>query len=100
MFASTLCRRCIPALAIVAGLGGCAGQTATGPFVPSAAAQSRPQAVPLHGGFRMFAANRDAASVVAFESTANGNVAPIATIAGSKTTLTQPDALAVDTSGK
>src|SRR5580700_1647491 len=100
MSTSTLCRRCIPALAIVVGLGGCAGATATGPFVPGAAAQSGPQALPLHGGFRMFAANRDGASVVAFESTANGNVAPVVTIAGSKTTLSQPDALTMDVSGK
>ena len=99
MFASIFCRRGIPALAIVVGLAGCAGGTATGPFVPGTAAQSHPQALPLHGGSRMFAANRDAGSVVAFESTANGNVAPIVTIAGSKTTLSQPDALTMDISG-
>ena len=82
MSTSTLCRRAFRPSRSSSVSAAVPAQTATGPFVPGAAAQSRPQALPLHGGFRMFAANRDGASVVAFESTANGNVAPVVTIAG------------------
>ncbi len=38
MLTSILCRRGIAALEVVVGLSGCAGGTATGPFVPGGAA--------------------------------------------------------------
>lgn len=42
MSISTLSGRGVPALALIAGLSACTGQTATGAFVPAAAAQARP----------------------------------------------------------
>ena len=48
---------------------------------------------------RIYTANRDGASVLAFKATASGNVAPAIHISGSKTTLDSPDALSLDAAG-
>ena len=50
-------------------------------------------------GIRIFTANRDGGSILAFSAKASGNVAPAVTIAGSKTTLTDPDSMALDAAG-
>jgi sugar lactone lactonase YvrE len=109
MPASTSYRRCLPALALVAGLAGCAGQPATGAFVPAAtgAAGMPASGTPVRSdgsfrpdaGVRIFTANRDRGDVLAFLTNANGNVAPAIKIGGSNTGLNDPDALALDTHG-
>ncbi len=109
---STSYRRCLPALALVAGLAtGCAGQqTASNGFVPQTA---MPKGVPLMSDatqldglvqpdskIHIFTVNREnGGSVVAFLKSASGDVAPARKIAGPRTTLTDPDALALDASG-
>lgn len=102
-------RRSLPVLALVAAaMAGCTGGAfnAAG-YVPNAASppveqpseKSAPDASPL-----MFTANRDGGphydgGLIAFHLTANGDVKPAASIAGSHTTLVNPDSLAADASG-
>jgi hypothetical protein len=48
---------------------------------------------------RIFTANRNNGSVLAFSATASGNIVPAQSITGSNTTLTNPEAIALDASG-
>jgi hypothetical protein len=110
-------RRTLPAVALIAGLAACAGPQSNAGLVPSApmaashvpapevpAAQvpvaQAPAAPPLTSPL-MFTANRDGkpshdGGLLAFRITADGNVKPAVNIAGSNTTLSNPDALAID----
>jgi streptogramin lyase len=111
MFAFPNCCRALPILALAAGLSGCAGNQSTpGGFVPAAAdaahfplmgAPARPRSGSAgpDAGIRIFTANRDGGSVLAFDAKSSGDVSPQATIAGSKTRLSEPDALALDKKG-
>jgi sugar lactone lactonase YvrE len=98
MFAFPTFRRALPILALAAGLSGCAGSQSTpGGFVPQAAdagGSPRPDA-----RIRIFTANRDGGGLLAFDAKSSGDVSPQVTIAGSKTRLSDPDALAVDQKG-
>jgi hypothetical protein len=49
---------------------------------------------------KVYMAQRDGSSILAFAVDANGNIKPSVTIAGSKTLLTTPVALAIDTKGR
>jgi sugar lactone lactonase YvrE len=101
--------RVLPAIALAAGLPGCAGnQNSPGGFVPAAPAQpshvgtpndARDGAAVPDASVRIFTANRDGGSVLAFKVKSTGDVSPQTTIAGSKTQLSDPDSLAVDTLG-
>ncbi|MBV8491564.1 MAG: hypothetical protein JO199_13640 [Candidatus Eremiobacteraeota bacterium] len=73
---------------------GCNGvpAPALAPAVPAAAA--RP-----HAAQKLYVASRGNGSVLVFSTTASGNAAPVQAIRGSATTLTDPEALAVDSSG-
>src|SRR5262249_35359795 len=81
----------------VLALTGCGGTNAGLPVSPQAPAV---RIMPDHSAPLLYTANRDGASVLAFKSKANGNVAPVVTISGSNTTLSDPDALAVDKKGR
>ena len=107
MFASS-CRRSVPAVALIAGLAGCAGgqPPASGPLPQTAesatfSASRDNDAVPAgpDGGPRIFTANRDGGSVLAFSLRSSGDVTPRVKIAGSQTTLSEPDSLAIDAEG-
>ena len=100
MFASTIRRPWIPALVLLAGLTACSGQqnTSTG-FIPQASVMSDGVS-PLLPGVRIFTANRNSGSVLAFSATGSGNIGPAQAIAGSNTTLKVPDSIAVSASGE
>jgi 6-phosphogluconolactonase (cycloisomerase 2 family) len=101
MLSSPFCRRSLPALALVAaGVAGCTGQTTTGAYVPTAAALTRqPQAGDYgqpEAGATMYLASRSKHAIVGFARTAQGDATPTVVIAGRKTHLHDPVALAVD----
>ena len=78
-------------------LAGCGG--AINPAIPAASSSSQAAVSQPDAGVKVFTANRDGASVLGFSNKATGNAAPAVTISGSKTTLSQPDALALDSKG-
>ncbi len=68
---------------------------------PATAAPRAPEAMPFPMAEKhLYTANRDGTpGVLLFRQQANGDVAPSSKIAGSKTTLTDPDSLALDAAG-
>src|ERR1700722_8082275 len=93
--------RVVPVLALAGGLAGCGGPVKGAAYVPSA-----PRSDALDGNarqpdakVRIFTANRGGASLLAFDTTASGNVAPVVKIAGPKTKFSMPGTLALDGSG-
>lgn len=97
----TLYIRVIPVLALACALGGCGGQINSAAYVPSAARNDAldGKAAQFDANVRIFTANRGGASVLAFDATASGNVAPVTRIAGPKTKFSMPGTLALDGSG-
>jgi sugar lactone lactonase YvrE len=99
----SIARGLSPALALAAGLAGCSGQQAGGALTPAAASAMRLSSpagsAQPDGTVQIFTANRDHRSILAFRATASGNVTPTVRIAGSNTTLHDPDSLAFDASG-
>ena len=73
---------------------------ASAPFSGGASAAAVSNVSPRKNGPNIFVANRNGPSVLVFPQSASGNVAPSASIAGSHTTLTQPDSLSVDSTGR
>ncbi len=97
----TLYPRVIPVLALAGGLAGCGGQITSAAYVPSVARSDAldGKAAQSDAKVRIFTANRGGASLLAFDATASGNVAPVTKIAGPKTKFGMPDTLALDGSG-
>jgi sugar lactone lactonase YvrE len=103
MNVSTILRGGPMALALSAGLAGCAGGQSGNALPPQAVApmhQSSPDgsAQPDHT-MTIFTANRDNPAVLGFRAAASGDARPIVRIAGSNTTLSSPDSIALDASG-
>ncbi|HEY6327453.1 MAG TPA: NHL repeat-containing protein [Candidatus Cybelea sp.] len=103
MNVSTIVRGGSVALALVAGLAGCAGSQAASALPPQGTGQIPPSAAgysaqPDHT-MTIFTANRDNPAVLGFRVAASGNARPIIRIAGSNTTLNSPDSIAFDKSG-
>jgi hypothetical protein len=90
------------ALALAAGLAGCAGSQGGGALPPQTAAQmirsAGDSAQPDHA-LTIYTANRDKPAVLAFRATASGDPRPLVRIAGSNTTLDSPDSVTLDRSG-
>ena len=107
MFTS-MYRRYLPTIALTAGLAACAGQQSAGggltPDTTGFAHQTQAvsfDSVQPDTGSLIFTANRDSGgSVLAFKTSASGNVSPAVTIAGPHTLLNSPDALAIDALGR
>jgi len=89
--------RIVIASMVALALTGCGGGTT--PALLGADSTARSQAVRPNAGMRIYTANRNAGSVIAFAANASGNVSPVVTIAGSNTTLTNPDSIALDAVG-
>ncbi len=95
--------------AAVAALAACAGTSSTSspalPGISSPALQHQPQERGRHGKPStsgcpcLYVANFGNATVTAFASGANGNVAPIATIGGTMTRIEEPAAVTLDAAG-
>jgi len=102
MNVSTIVRGGPMALALAAGLAGCAGSQGGSALPPQTAAQtirSAGDSAQPNRALTIYTANRDNPAVLAFRATASGDPRPIVRIAGSNTTLNSPDSVALDRSG-
>jgi sugar lactone lactonase YvrE len=103
MNVSTIFRGGPVALALAAGLAGCAGGQTASALPPQATAPMRLSSpdgsAQSDHAMAIYTANRDNPAVLAFRATASGDVRPIVRIAGASTTLNSPDSIALDAAG-